>query len=78
MAKFQKTVNVWDQTLNVATLQPGQWVEAGEGGDRGVFCGLTNTNAVVVAWLRNAKAKRDGGYRGYIATLFNYAKTWSN
>lgn len=36
MAKYQKTVNIWADNVDPKTLQRGQWVEAGEGGDRGI------------------------------------------
>lgn len=78
MAKYQKTVNIWAKDVNLKTLQPGQWVEAGEGGDRGVFGGVTKGGSVIVAWYRNAKAKRAGGYRGYVKNMMVYAKCWSD
>lgn len=77
MAKYQKTVNIWAKDVNLKTLQPGQWVEAGEGGDRGIFGGVTKGGSVIVAWYRNAKAKRAGGYRGYVKNMMVYAKCWS-
>lgn len=77
MAKYQKTVNIWADNVDPKTLQRGQWVEAGEGGDRGIFGGVTKGGSVVVAWYRNAKAKRAGGYRGYVKNMMVYAKCWS-
>lgn len=77
MAKYQKTVNIWAKDVNLKTLQPGQWVEAGEGGDRGIFGGVTKGGSVIVAWYRNAKAKRAGGYHGYVKNMMVYAKCWS-
>lgn len=76
MARYTKTVDVWDNNINFNKLQPGQWVEAGKGGDRGIFCGVKKSGAVVVAWHGNAKAPRDGGYRGYVKHHFGYAKDY--
>lgn len=77
MARFQKTVNIWDEKVDLSTLQRGQWVQAGENGDRGIFGGVTKGGSVIVAWYRNAKLKRAGGYRGYIHALVEYSRTWS-
>jgi len=80
MAKFTKTVNIWDESIDLTSLQRGQWVKAGEHGDRGIFGGITKGGSVIVAWYRNAKLKRHttyGGYRGYIRALMDYARTWS-
>lgn len=76
MARYTKTVDIWDNNTNVKALQPGQWVEAGKGGDRGIFCGVKASGSVVVAWYGNAKAPRPGGYRGYIADHFRYARNY--
>lgn len=77
MARYQKTVDIWDNKTNVNKLQPGQWVEAGKGGDRGIFCGVKASGSVVVAWKNNASNHKRGGYRGYISDLFSYAKVWA-
>lgn len=76
MAKYQKTVNIWADNVDPKTLQRGQWVEAGEGGDRGIFFGVTKTGSVVVAWKTYLK-NYAGGYRQYMLKMRGYAKCWS-
>ena len=72
--RYTKIVNIWAmQDAEIATLQPGQWVEAGPGGNRGQFWGITRTGTVVVAWYQNAK--NSGNYKKYNETLRNYAKS---
>lgn len=69
--RFTKTVNIWNLSpAERAKLQIGQWVETGEGGQRGRFYG--EGSSTVVAFVSNAKASRD--YRGYMSTIHNYGK----
>ena len=75
MARYTKTVDIWDNNTNVKALQPGQWVEAGKGGDRGIFLGVTKTGSVVVAWKTYLK-NYAGGYRQYMLKMRGYAKCW--
>jgi hypothetical protein len=71
MARFTKTVNIWDlDSEQRAALQVGQWVCAGENGPRGRFYG--EGSSTVAAWIGNAKGSRD--YRGYMSTMHNYGK----
>jgi len=77
MAKYQSAVNIWDLNKEqIARLQVGQWVRAGEGGDLGVYLGIAagGVGSVVVSWLHNANAKRrDSNYRQYITNMRRYA-----
>lgn len=76
MAKYQKIVNVWDNSIDLSKLQPGQWVECGKGGERGIWCGIRSSGSHVAAWYHNAKGKNkaNGGYHGYVRTLMTYAR----
>jgi hypothetical protein len=59
MPRFTKTVDIWALTPEQrATLQPGQWVRAGDRMDaaRGRFWG-ERTASTVVAWQDNAKGR---------------------
>lgn len=71
---FRPTINIWSlNPKQIASLRPGQWVKAGNQGDKGVFCGVKKSGTVVVAWYENAK-RGQGGFRSYVAALMNYAK----
>lgn len=77
MAKYTKAVNIWDLSKEeISRLQVGQWVRAGESGDLGVYLGIAagGLGSVVVSWLTNATAKRQGSnYRQYNTNLRRYA-----
>lgn len=70
---FTKAVNVWSTDLDIKSLQPGQWVYAGDRSAGGRFLGVKKSGSIVVAW--NENAKRSGGYLGYVRALRNYAKS---
>lgn len=61
MARYQKVVDVWDPAVKLQSLQVGQWVEAGKGGDRGMWCGqrFAGKGSAVVMWLGNANNRPD-------------------
>lgn len=73
MAKYQKVVNIWDPSVNPQSLQVGQVVEAGAGGNRGMWCGQRDgRGSLVVMFFQNAK--NYGDFKGYRRNLLNYAK----
>lgn len=77
MAKFRKTVNIWNMTPDMRRkLQIGQWVTAGHDGPIGRFYG--EGRITVVAWLDNARAhakhKGGQGYSSYMETIRNYGR----
>lgn len=77
MARYQTLVNVWDPSIDLSKLQPGQWVECGKGGDRAIWCGQrrgckTFPGSNVVAHVRYIQSSADPS--GYIRNLLNYAK----
>lgn len=72
MARYQKRLDIWSLSPEQrSSLQPGQWVEAGPGGPRGVFCGVKQSGTVVVLWLGNAK--HHPKYLDYLRTMLDYA-----
>lgn len=74
MAKFTKAVDIWALTdLQRALLPIGQWVTAGPDGPRGRFFG--QGRSTVVAWVENARTKRSGGYKAYMASIAAYGKS---
>lgn len=74
--RFQAPVNVWQASpAQLATLQPGQWVYAGEPDAKGRFLGVKPSGTIVVAWLGNER--NQGGRKArmdYVRTLRDYAK----
>lgn len=73
MARFKPAFNIWDVPENERhTIQPGQWVFAGDPANKGRFYGSGSSD--VVAWLGNANAwrKREGGIRGYFRFMSRY------
>lgn len=76
MAQFRPILNVWNLTAQErATLQPGQWVTAGEGesAPRGRYLGQTRGESDVVAWLGNM-TRHPLGAAGYMRNLRRYAR----
>jgi hypothetical protein len=57
----------------MAGLQPGQWVFAGEPKDNGMFLGIKPSGTVVVAW-RNNIANHGRNRIAYIRSLRQYAR----
>jgi hypothetical protein len=74
MARYQTIVNVWDPAVDRSKLQPGQWVECGKGGERGIWCGQHNApyGSDVVALMGNVRNRTDPDL--YIRNLFAYAR----
>lgn len=76
--KFQKALDIWNATSqDIAKLQPGQWVFAGNRDSMGRFLGVKRSGSVVVAWLGNER--NHGNYAArleYIRTLRQYAKAF--
>lgn len=71
--KYTKPVNIWNLPEGeINRLQPGQWVYAGEPDNMGRFCGVKSNGIVVVAWVGNMRNHKDR--KGYLRTLFDYAK----
>jgi len=73
MARFKPIVDIWtlsDQER--ATLQPGQWVFAGDRNNVGRFYG--QGRSTVVAWRGNWK----GRFRHYNRALSDYGSTVRN
>jgi hypothetical protein len=69
--KFTKAIDIW--ALNprqIASLQPGQWVYAGDSASKGRYYGVRPSGSVVVAWHGNT---RKGARRSYYRTLRDYA-----
>lgn len=70
---YKKTIDIWAlSTSQIAALTPGQWVKAGQYGDKGRFHGVKKSGSVVVAWYHNAK--NSGDYNKYNKTLYTYAQ----
>lgn len=71
--KFTSAFDIWAiPTPLLKHLQPGQWVYAGNKGDKGRFLGVKASGTVVVAWQGNTQRQADKA--GYIKTLRSYAK----
>ncbi len=71
--KFTQAFDIWAVPhVLLKHIQPGQWVYAGNKGDKGRFLGVKASGTVVVAWHGNTKAQADKA--GYIKTLRSYAK----
>jgi hypothetical protein len=71
MARYTKRVDVWSLPPEArGALQPGQHVEAGPHGARGIYLGQGRGGSDVVAWEGNARGRR----ASYIRTLRDYAK----
>ena len=71
--KFTQAFDIWAiPHALLKHIQPGQWVYAGNKGDKGRFLGVKASGTVVVAWHGNTKAQADKA--GYIKTLRSYAK----
>ena len=73
---YVPTVDVWAADYSqINKLRPGQWVSAGtpdaSRNNCGRFYGVKASGSVVVAWNGNA---RNGDYREYQKTIYNYAK----
>ena len=72
--RYTKPVNIWALSdIEIAMLQPGQWVYAGTSDNKGQFWGIGTRGTVVVAWYHNAK--NSGNYKNYNKTLSMYAKS---
>ena len=71
--KFTQAFDIWSvpQAL-LKHVQPGQWVYAGNKGDKGRFLGVKASGTVVVAWQGNTRSQANKA--GYIKTLRSYAK----
>lgn len=74
--RYVKTINLWKLTTEqIAKLQCGQWVSAGDPESVNVcgrFYGVKQSGSVVVAWQGNAL--RADNYKEYQKTQYNYAK----
>tara|TARA_R110000868_G_scaffold261799_1_gene519951 strand:- start:312 stop:533 length:222 start_codon:yes stop_codon:yes gene_type:complete len=69
--KYQKSFNIWNMSKSdIAKIQPGQWVYAGNKSDNGIFLGIKPSGTIVCAWYKNAKQRE---YKSYIRTLRDYA-----
>jgi len=73
--KFSKAIDVWSQhgQYLLKSLQPGQWVYAGEPSSKGRFLGIKPSGTIVVAWHNNAKKQGRGQYKPYVRALRDYA-----
>lgn len=71
--RYTPPVNIWDTTVNLNRLQPGQWVYAGQPEDLGMFLGVRPGGSVVVAW-RNNIASHGANRQAYIRSLRQYAR----
>ena len=71
MRTFTKAVDIWAMTdAEIARLQPGQWVYAGDPSHKGRFLGQGATT--VVAWAsRHPKGKR---YFDYLRKYAQYGR----
>lgn len=71
--KYQKPINIWNvvPASRIKDIQPGQWVYAGDKGDKGIFLGVKPSGVIVCAWYRNAK--NHDSFNGYIKALRQYA-----
>ena len=74
MARYTKAVNVWALSqAELAQLQPGQWVYAGDPSNKGIWCGLrASSGTAVAAWCGNIQGRPDPSK--YITDLIAYAK----
>jgi hypothetical protein len=72
--QYTKPQNVWNMTREqMSSMQPGQWVYAGQPADAGMFLGIKPSGTVVVAWLNNIR-NHGRNRRAYIRSLRQYAK----
>jgi hypothetical protein len=72
--KYTKSIDIWKlNPQQIACLQPGQWVYAGEPTSKGRFFGVKKSGSVVVGWHGNT---RKGARRSYYRTLREYATSW--
>jgi hypothetical protein len=66
--------DIWQMNdQQIAAMQPGQWVFAGEPNNRGIYLGTTSRGTVVVAWTGNI-ANHGRNRLAYIRSLRQYAK----
>ena len=76
MAKYKKSVNVWNATdEELSSLQVGQWVhvDSNDPLTKGIWCGIRKSSGTkVVAWKGNIKGRKDP--EGYIRDLIKYAR----
>lgn len=54
--KFIKAIDI--NTVNPLTLQPGQWVFAGDRSVKGQFLGVKASGVIVVAWTTNMDKRK--------------------
>lgn len=74
MARFQPAIDIWALSDEErARLPIGQWVYAGDRSNLGRFYG--QGASTVVAWLGNARSKRNGSYQAYMTALRDYGAT---
>lgn len=66
--KYVPAVDIWSTPAK--SLQPGQWVYAGNRADKGIFLGVKPSGSVVVAWYNNAK---NHTFWKYVRSLRSYA-----
>lgn len=72
--QYTKPVDIWSASRGqMMTMQPGQWVYAGNKTDNGMFMGIRPGGTVVVAW-RNNIASHGRNRLAYIRSLRQYAK----
>lgn len=70
--KYQPALNIWKLTgAQRASLQPGQWVYAGNPSDKGIWLGTKPSGTEVVAWYGNARSHKS--YKAYVRSLRDYA-----
>ena len=70
--KFTKALDIWKLTpAEIARLQPGQWVYAGEPTSKGRYLGVRPSSSVVVGWLGNAR--NHSPRKSYYRALRDYA-----
>ena len=71
--KFTAPINVWGLLPEqIARLQPGQCVYAGDRQATGRFLGVKPSGTVVVAWQGNVNSQSNK--RAYLQALRNFAK----
>ena len=64
--QFKPSFNIWCLTTeSLQSIQPGQWVYAGDKNTMGRFLGVKPSGSVVVAWKHN---------KAHVTALRVYAK----
>ena len=66
-------IDVWKATdAELAELEAGTMIYAGEESNTGIWCGIKKNGVKVVAWSGNIKGRKDADK--YVSDLMKYAE----